>query len=582
MKLVFDIETDDLNASKIWCIVAIDEDNKVYSYKPGQIEEGIKLLESAETLIGHNILGFDIPVIKDLYDVDLYNKNIVDTLVVSRLINPTKEKGHSLKNWGFTLGQYKGEPPEDFTEYSNEMLEYCIQDVKLNKKLYNHLQQHVKGFSKESLQLEHEVFKIIVQQRKDGFKLDMHKSMALLSTLAERRKEVEEEVHQTFKPKWKEIKTVTPKIKKDGELSKQGLTEHEYKSLQEKFKNIPMEEGYSFVRKELVDFNLGSRKQIGEYLIDFGWKPERFTPTGQPIVDEGTLKKIDHIHEANLIAEFLLLQKRIAQIQSWIDAVGDDGRVHGGVISNGAITGRMTHNNPNMAQVPSIHNQYGKECRWCWTVEEGNKLVGIDASQLELRLLAHYMADKEYINEILHGDIHTTNQKLAGLESRDQAKTFIYALIYGAGDEKIGKIIGGSREEGQRMREHFLNSLPSFNNLKARVESATRKGFLKGLDGRKIKLRHKHAALNTLLQSGGAIVMKRALTKLVSSLQLNTIPYKIVANVHDEWQIEAPEKNADFVGDRGVLAIRETADYYNMRCPLDGEYKVGGNWSETH
>jgi len=192
------------------------------------------------------------------------------------------------------------------------------------------------------------------------------------------------------------------------------------------------------------------------------------------------------------------------------------------------------------------------------------------------------MADKEYINEILHGDIHTANQKLAGLESRDQAKTFIYALIYGAGDEKIGKIIGGSRKEGKRMRESFLSSLPSFNNLKNRVESATRKGFLKGLDGRKIRLRHKHAALNTLLQCGGAVVMKRALVKLVDLLELNTINYKIVANVHDEWQIETTEKTADFVGEMGIKAIRETADYYNMRCPLDAEYKVGGNWSETH
>ena len=582
MKLVFDIETDDLKAKKIWCIVAIDEDNKVYSFSPDQIQDGLKLLESADTLIGHNILGFDIPVIKDLYDVDLYNKKIVDTLVVSRLINPNKEKGHSLKNWGFTLGQYKGEPPQDFTEYSSEMLEYCIQDVRLNKKLYQHLQQHVKGFSQESLDLEHDVFKIVAQQRKDGFKVDMYMAMALLSTLAERKKEVEEEVHETFKPKWVDIKTVEPRLKKDGMLSKQGLNEHEYNSLLEKFKNVPMPKGYSFIRKELVEFNLGSRKQIGEYLIDFGWKPERFTPTGQPIVDEGTLKKIDHIHEANLIAEYLLLQKRIAQIQSWIDAVEDDGRVHGGVISNGAITGRMTHNNPNMAQVPSVYNKYGKECRSCWTVEEGNRLVGIDASQLELRLLAHYMADKEYINEILHGDIHTTNQKLAGLKSRDQAKTFIYALIYGAGDEKIGKIIGGTREEGKRMRESFLSSLPSFNNLKNRVEAATRKGFLKGLDGRKIKLRHKHAALNTLLQCGGAVVMKRALINLVSILKLNAINFKIVANVHDEWQIETPEKTADFVGDRGVIAIRETADYYDMRCPLDGEYKVGGNWSETH
>ena len=343
-----------------------------------------------------------------------------------------------------------------------------------------------------------------------------------------------------------------------------------------------MPKDYKFIRKQLVEFNLGSRKQIGEYLIDFGWKPERFTPTGQPIVDEKTLKKIDHIHEANLIAEFLLLQKRIAQIQSWVDAVEDDGRVHGGVVSNGAITGRMTHNSPNMAQVPSIHNVYGKACRECWTVEDGNRLVGIDASQLELRILAHYMADQEYINEILHGDIHKTNQDLAGLESRDQAKTFIYALIYGAGDEKIGKIIGGTREQGKRMRESFLNSLPSFNNLKRRVESATRKGFLKGLDGRKIKLRHKHAALNTLLQCGGAVVMKRALVELVSLLDLNTIQYKIVANVHDEWQIETLEKTADFVGEMGVKAIKSTADYYDMRCPLDGEYKVGGNWSETH
>ena len=462
------------------------------------------------------------------------------------------------------------------------MLDYCLLDVKLNKKLYHHLQQHVKGFSQECVDLEHSVFKIISQQRKDGFKFDMVQAMSLLSKLVARRKEVEDEVHETFKPKWVDVKEVEPRLKKDGTLSKQGLNEHEYNNLLEKFADVPMPKNYKFVRKQLVEFNLGSRKQIGEYLIDFGWKPERFTPTGQPIVDEGTLKKIEHIHEANLIAEYLLLQKRIAQIQSWIDAVEEDGRVHGYVISNGAITGRMTHNNPNMAQVPSIHNVYGTECRQCWTVDEGNRLVGIDASQLELRLLAHYMADKEYINEILHGDIHTANQKLAGLESRDQAKTFIYALIYGAGDEKIGKIIGGSRKEGKRMRESFLSSLPSFNNLKNRVESATRKGFLKGLDGRKIRLRHKHAALNTLLQCGGAVVMKRALVKLVDLLELNTINYKIVANVHDEWQIETTEKTADFVGEMGIKAIRETADYYNMRCPLDAEYKVGGNWSETH
>ena len=577
MKLVFDIETDDILATKIWCIVAIDDYNKVYTFEPHEIDKGIEFLAKADILVGHNIIGFDLPVIKNLTGVDLsLSAKVFDTLVISRLINPNKEKGHSLKNWGFDLECQKGESPEDFTEYNKEMLDYCIQDVKLNRKLYLHLLKVAKGFSKESFNLEHSVFKIVDEQRKDGFAFDEQAAMLLLSKLNKRKKEVEEEVHNTFKPKWVDVREVTPFIKQDGTLGKRGLTEDEYKE------RVASGAHSTFTRKKLVEFNLGSRKQIGEYLIDFGWKPNRFTPTGQPIVDEVTLKKIEHIHEANLIAEFLLVQKRIAQIQSWVEAVEEDGRVHGFVISNGAITGRMTHRNPNMAQIPSIYNPYGKECRACWTVDPGNKLVGIDASQLELRLLAHYMADEEYTNEILNGDIHTANQKLAGLESRDEAKTFIYALIYGAGDEKIGSIIGGGRKEGARMRERFLSGLSAFKSLKARVDTASKRGFLKGLDGRKIKLRHQHAALNTLLQSAGAIVMKRALVIFYDTLRLNAVPFKIVANVHDEWQVETKEKNAEFVGEVAVDSIRKTADYYNMRCPLDAEYRIGGDWSETH
>ena len=337
-----------------------------------------------------------------------------------------------------------------------------------------------------------------------------------------------------------------------------------------------------FMRQTLQEFNLGSRKQIGEYLIDFGWKPDRFTPTGQPIVDEKTLSKITHIHEAKLIADFLLLQKRIAQIDSWVEAVEDDGRVHGFVIPNGTITGRMAHRNPNVAQVPSHGSPYGKECRSCWIVEDGYKLVGVDASGLELRMLAHYMDDKEYINEIINGDIHTANQNFAGLKSRDQAKTFIYALIYGAGDEKIGSIIKGSRAEGKRLRERFLNSLPAYRTLKERVDRAASKTYLKGIDGRKLYIRHKHAALNTLLQGAGAVLMKKALVMLDDLLKLNTIDYRFVANIHDEWQIEVKESQTDFVGEMAVKCIIEAGEHFNLRCPMDGEYKVGGNWSETH
>lgn len=576
MDLVFDIETDDLNATKIWCIVAIDENDKVYSYSEDNVEEGVALLEKADKLIGHNIIGFDIPVIKNLYDIDLYDADkVIDTLVLSRLFNPTREGGHSLEKWGYRLALAKWDKP-DFTTYSEEMLKYCVQDVKVNKKLFEYLKKESIGFSKESIDIENKITQILATQKHNGFKFDMKKATLLTSELQSNIKKVEDEVHKTFKPKWIDEKLVSPKLKKDGTLSKSGLTDYEYNDRKDTNDTTP------FMRKKLQEFNLGSRKQIGEYLIDFGWKPRNFTPTGQPIVDEGTLKEISHIKEAKLIADFLLYQKRLAQVNSWIDSVAEDNRVHGSVISTGAITGRMTHRDPNMAQVPSVSSPYGKECRSCWVVEEENKLVGIDASGLELRMLAHYMADKEYVDEIINGDVHTANQRLAGLESRDKAKTFIYALIYGAGDAKLGRIVDGSREEGKRMRERFIANSPAFKTLADRVQRATTKGYLKGLDGRKIILRHKHAALNTLLQGAGAIVMKKALCLLEDKLKLNSINYKFVANIHDEWQIEVKESQSDFVGQIAVESICLAGQHFKLRCPLDGEYKIGDSWYETH
>ena len=579
MQLVFDIEADSLTPTEVHCIVAIDENDKQYTFDiiDGTIDEGISFLSKADKLIGHNIIGFDIPVIKRLHGVNLWHKDkVIDTLVLSRLLNPVREKGHSLEVWGNKLGVSKSAPPEDFTTYTKDTLKYCIQDVVLNKLLFDHLKKESVGFSMDSIKLEHQVTHILKQQEENGFLFDEQKASLLLADLNCKIKETVEEVHATFKPKWVDDKLVTPKLKADGTLSKVGLSEEEYNE-RVATKNIK-----PFMRKHLQEFNLGSRKKIGEYLIDFGWKPSRFTPTGQPIVDENTLKKITHIKEAKLIADFLLYQKRLAQVKSWVEAVEEDGRVHGAVISTGAITGRMSHRNPNMAQVPGVYSPFGDDCRACWTVAEGHKLVGIDASGLELRMLAHYMANEEYINEIINGDIHTTNQKSAGLESRDKAKTFIYALIYGAGDEKLGSIVQGSRADGKRLRESFLDSQPSFRALKERVDRAATKGYLKGLDGRKIWLRHKHAALNTLLQGGGAIVMKKALILFDNLLRLQTIPAKIVGNIHDEWQVEVPEKQAEHVGALAVRCIEQASKEYNLRCPLTGEYKIGDSWNETH
>ena len=275
-----------------------------------------------------------------------------------------------------------------------------------------------------------------------------------------------------------------------------------------------------------------------------------------------------------------MYQKRVSQIEPWIDAVQEDGRVRGYVNSNGTITGRMSHSDPNLGQVVSVNSPYGKECRACWVVPNNKRLVGIDASGLELRMLAHYMNDKEYTNEILNGDIHSHNQRIAGLESRAKAKTFIYALCYGAGDKKLSTILGGGTKEARGVREHFLDNLPAFKSLKDKVARAATRKYLKGLDGRKLFVRSEHAALNTLLQGAGAIVMKRAL--VLFNDYIKDLDAYCVANVHDEWQVEVNKDQADEVGKLGVQAIKDAGISFDLNCPLDGEYKVGGSWYETH
>ena len=577
---IFDIETDGLDAQKIWCISALDVDTEEqHSFGPSELSEGFDLLLKADKLIGHNIIGFDIPVINKLTGLNLMDKELVDTLVLSRLFNPVREGNHGLERWGYALGSPKIEF-DKYDRFSLEMLEYCEQDVYLNYQVYKALKKESRGFSHKSVVLEHETIKILSKQRDHGFLFDVEQATKLLSVLNSRLSEIVSKINECFKPK-EEVRKIFRRYSPKKRLLKTGVdnfgkntrvTDEEYVIL----KTEPLVK-----RVYVKDFNPASRQQIGEYLQDFGWEPLEHTPTGQPKIDEKILSQIKGIPEALVISEFLMLQKRISQINSWFKELDEDTfRVHGFVNHNGTITGRMTHRNPNMAQIPSSSSSYGSECRACWTVPKGYKLVGIDASGLELRMLAHYMDDEEYTNEILNGDIHTTNQQLAGLESRNQAKTFIYALLYGAGDGKLGAVAGGSRRVGKDLRKSFIDNLPSFKHLKDRVAGASAKGYLKALDGRKLYIRSEHAALNTLLQGAGAIVMKQAL--VILNDKIKDLDAHFVANVHDEWQIEVREDQADEVGRLGVEAIIEAGKVLELKCPLDGEYKTGDNWSETH
>jgi DNA polymerase I-like protein with 3'-5' exonuclease and polymerase domains len=545
-RLAIDIETDDLDATTIWCAVTKDIDTG--EVKVWKAANGLRqYIEDQDLLIGHNIINFDLPVLKKLWNLNTDSNPLRDTLIMSRLLNPVLEKGHSLDSWGVRLGLKKG----DFSDFdgglSEDMVDYCIQDVEITHALFTHLTDSLLDWGK-SVDLEHEVAMVVKKQEENGFKLDVPKCMSMLANWQQSLMDIEEELQQVFEP-----------------ITTERYSDKTGKRLKDK----------------VEVFNPGSRKQIAERLMGLGWKPRKHTEKGTVIVDEKVLQTV-RIPQAKPILRYLLLQKRVAQVKSWVENVSERGRVHCKVRTNGAITGRMTHSKPNLAQVPRVGSEYGEECRSVWTVEDGNVLLGADASGLELRMLAHYMDDKNYTKEILEGDIHTANMKAAGLTDRDQAKTFIYAFLYGAGPAKIGQIVGGGEREGRRLIDSFLKNTPALQKLKDKVSRLAEKEWLPGLDGRRLIVRSQHAALNTLLQGAGAIVMKQALIMLNRKLIHANMDARFVANVHDEWQIETTEQDADTVGHLAVQSIRQAGIRLNLRCPLDGEFKVGLNWAATH
>ena len=570
MRCIWDIETDGLKPTVIWCLCAI-KDDKMYTLEMPTKEMVEELFADVTEHVGHNLINYDIPVVEKLLDVSI-NGQIIDTLVMSRLYNPQLDGGHSLDAWGQRLKFPKGDY-HDWSALTPEMVVYCQQDVRVTERVLEVLLKELSEFGSDSITLEHDVQCAVSKQIQNGWLLDERKATDLVAQLQEKQNEIEEQVHKAFTPLPTFVKEIVPKFKKDGDLSTVGL-----KFLGDKWTTV----GGPFSRIDWPEFNLGSRQQIGRYLRLFGWKPEKFTETGQAIVDEKTLETVTDIPEAQLIAEYLMVGKRIAQVQSWLDAIEDDGRVHGQVNACGAVTGRMTHSKPNMAQVPAVGAPYGAECRSCWVVPDGYKLVGIDASGLELRMLASFMNDKEYTDEILNGDIHTTNQVNAGLSTRAQAKTFIYAFLYGAGDSKIGSIVGGSQRTGAQLRQRFLENTPALAELRERVSIASQRGYLRGLDGRCLHIRSEHSALNTLLQSAGAVVMKKALQIFEQYAPKWKLDYKLLGSIHDEYQIEAREDQADKVGYLMVESIKAAGIALDLKCPLDGEYKVGNNWAETH
>jgi len=665
--IVFDIEADNLldAITRIHVINMIDRetgerlafhDHPEVARRDGALAEGVgrlvQALAEGRTVAGHNIIRYDNPVLSLFYETFYAHPDqVLDTLVVSRLIwtdlfdidqrairrgkRPAefKEKrlrgSHSLEAWGYRLGDYKGEFKGPWDTFTAEMQDYGIQDVEVTLKLVEFIEQQ--SYSEEAIRLEHRVAEIIFLQEQHGFYLFRDRAERLAVELQAEIAELDDKLRDAFAPwyvaeRYKgQLVIMDPKRRRTAKVvSEDGA---EWRS--------EYEPGQPYCKVKLVSFEPGSRDKIADRLkAVYGWQPTEFTPTGKPEVNENTLSSLPY-PEVKLLVRFLTVTKLLGTVQdgakAWLKRVSDDSRIHSPVNSNGAVTGRMTHAD-HIAQVPKLKygedgsilkgydGRYGYEARSLFGAPPGKKLVGVDADGLELRMLGHYMGrfdDGAYGAAVVDGDkkagtdAHSLNMKAVGLRTRDGAKTWIYAYLYGAGDLKLGTIFyedmseswqdefnlqhpSGSKREralmklGKRGRKRIEDSFPALDELQKGVKgkAKAKPPKLRSLDGRLTHIRAQHSALNTLLQGAGAIVMKKALVLTYDALLergwRHGREFAFVANVHDEFQMEVEPTYAEEVGQIAADAIRRAGEAFGLRTPLAGSAAVGQTWADTH
>jgi len=594
--IVFDLETTAIpstgikNIEKIHCLVAKCIETGALYAASSAVDIGaiIPILNSANTLIGHNIIGFDIPVLQKFFPDFKPQGRIIDTLVMCRALwhdvilkdfgrikagrLPARLKGrHSLEAYGYRIGILKGDygKQEDAWDvYTEEMLEYCKQDVEVTASLYKRILEA--GASDQMIDLENK-FAICMQvQMEKGVHFNEKAAIALMIKIRAEKEKIDEELKIAFPTRVisKDLATVTTSKVNN--------------------RNRFISKGAQFCKITYQEFNPNSRQQIAERLMEKGWVPDDYTDKGNVKLNETVLDSMD-IPEAKLLSRSMMLTKRLGQIsdgnQGWLKQLQGD-RIYGRINTGGAISGRCTHSNPNLAQVPSNNSPFGPECRDLFDVSHGNKLVGCDAAGLELRCLAHYLArfdNGAYADIVLNGDIHTANMKAAGLTERNQAKTFIYGWLYGAGAEKLGTIVGGGAKEGSKLQAKFMKNFPAVKKLKEAVMSRVEQfGYLKGLDGRRLRTRSPHSALNLLLQSAGALVMKQWAVLVMDEIAKSGLDATPVLNIHDEGQFEVREDQAEEFAKICEECMPLAGEAFNFRIKIEGEAKIGNTWEETH
>lgn len=622
--VVMDIETDGFDATKIWVVCAKDldtgEDYKFYNLTtiPEEETKFKDFCAGVNKFIMHNGIQFDAPTINRLLGATIVPlEHVIDTLVLSRMINYNIDGGHSLKAHGIRLGCYKGEH-NDFSNLTFQMVEYCEQDVIVTYKLYKDLMSKIGDYDewRESINTEHRIQVLCQQMHENGFMFNAHNARTYLDEIRDRMAELERGFQTDFPPQLIEVNRIKYRKKADGSL---------YSNVEKAMDTYPK---YSIIDETVIlydykTFNPGSSKDRIEVLWRAGWNPVDRTKTHIMKDRDGMLDEKTRVYgwmcnETNLntlpkdapdsarnLAEWLTLEGRRSSLVEWLGCVAEDGRVHGRFQHIGAWTGRMAHSKPNQANIPAsfhgvadtpvkqVKDKYDGKFRELWCVPEDSWLVGTDAEGIQLRILAHLMKSEEYTEAIINGkkedetDIHNLNRKALGMShvTRDMAKTFIYAFLLGAGVGKISQILKVKQKEATEAVENFMQSIDGLAKLKKQViPHIARRGWFRGLDGRKVIVPSEHKTLAGLLQNGEAVIMKHAALEWTLKAQMLRLDYKLVTWPHDEWQTElkGTYENAELLGDIQRQSIKNTGDKLNIFCPLAGSTEIGKNWLQTH
>jgi DNA polymerase-1 len=623
VKIVCDIETERLeNPEIVWVAICKEvESGKVTVFKPylDGFTDLSDLLRSADVVIGHNWLGFDGPVLERLGGVrDL---RVLDTLVVSRLLNFNQLGGHSLESWGERLGYSKG-VHTDFSQYSRDMETYCARDVDITLKLYEKFRPYLEAdYWQPALELEHRIAELCTTIGNNGFHFDVGGAKALLREYTFLLSSLDESLAQGFPPRYIPIREITPRGTAYGTLHKGDFRWIEDGDLS------PFTVGAPFTRIAAKEFDPASPKEIVRRLNQAGWKPTDKTKGHIIAEQEGDEAKLEKFREfgwrvseenlatlpetaptaARTLVHRLTLASRISDLEEWIACYEPStGRIHGKFLHIGSWTHRMSHNSPNMANIPGVIeidegslelDRYkaplNRSLRALWGAPEDRFLVGCDADSIQLRVFAHYIDDEEFTFALCQGskkdktDPHSVNQRALGpiCKTRQHAKTFIYSFLMGAGVPKLAQVLECSTRDSSQAKDNFMERYPKYAQLRnVQTPKDAARGYFIGMDGRQVVVTDKHKVISGYLQNGESIIMKRANLLWVDRLNREEIDFRQVNYVHDEWQTEVPrDRNlALYVGQVQAEAIKLAGEELNLKCPMMGSYRIGRNWYDTH